>query len=384
MKYLRYSTLVLAICLMSFCFAQQTVDTSTQLPKRALNASEVARSQAIADKIWSMDQKLGLSKSDLYKVCLRIERIDHSSSKRLVHPKRRTGLPCKISKEPHLNGYLISDLPHGYMDRGCHKIVSKAILYSDEPKILASCIGTRKAMAEVKIMRKLGRCRGTAAFLGVANRPRDKLEIWLESYSEGSLLRKRISGQQFSREQKLKIFKDISYGLRALHQHKFVHRDLHFGNMLLRKSARGQFDAALIDFGQASHPKDAGKRVPQIPGHLNPPELLVQPLKKIDRYAADVYALGVSFYSFLSGEDLPWVCLSNPKETRHCSRAAKKRRYQSIVAEYEPVRRRYQTSPTAQPYEKALLLIVRMLDYNPARRPTMPEVVSTLERIAPD
>jgi len=343
-----------------------------------------SRAGAIAEKIWGLDNTLGLTKLELINACLFIERISHSSMKKHAYSKEKTGLRCKISKESGL-GYLISDLPQGYISSGCHKTVSKAILYGDKPRILAACLSDKSGKGEVTILRKLRNCRGIVACVGTAPWSHDKTMIWLDSYLEGSLLDRVNSRYRFTEEQILKIAKDLSHGLLAMHRHRLVHRDLHLANMLLRKASNGLFDAALIDFGQSMPPWWAGKRIPQAPRSKNPPEVLIVPIRKLNRYAADVYALGANFYSIVWNSSVPWGRSINPYVTKYYSHAKRRKIYRKAVARYDEMRKKlvgdFEHNAQLHPYQRFQLLIFRMLDYNPARRPSMKTVVRTLDQI---
>jgi serine/threonine protein kinase len=357
--------------------------------KSELSLEAVAQGEEIAAKIWQMDTKIGLSEHQLIKACLFIENISRRSSSRRVYSKKETGLHCTISKERLLNGYLISDLPHGYIGRGVHKTVSKAILYAKEPKILAVCLSDKTGKGELKILRKLPHCRGIVPFLGAVNGSNGKFEIYLESFSEGSLLGKFYQKFSFEPEQLLKIAKDISYGLRAMHHRGLIHRDLHLGNMLLRKGSNGLFEAGLIDFGQSMSVSMAKKKfVAQAPRSKNAPELLIRSNKNMNQYRAEVYALGANLYSLFWGEDLPWGFLYNPYKLGKLSKVQRRKLFRKIVANYTALKKQrvgpLMKSPALSPYEQVQLLIFEMLDYAPSRRPSMREVVKKLEGLVPD
>ena len=97
-----------------------------------------------------------------------------------------------------------------------------------------------------------------------------------------------------------------------MHKHHLVHRDLHSGNILLRQGSSGLFTAVLTDFGKTLDPKAATDRdVPQAPNTRNPPEALVRQFSTIDRYAADVYAMGCNFFQMVWKTPVPWAGLYN-------------------------------------------------------------------------
>ena len=356
--------------------------------KLALPSEAIARSRAIAEQIWKMDNTFGLTKAELKKACLFIEKAARLRPKKRYYSKKELGIPCTISKVPSLNGYLISDLPNGCIGSGAHKTVRKAILYADTPKIIASCLCDESGKAEVRILRKLHHCLGIVPLLGVGRHSHKKLEFWLEFYPEGTLHSMRDQKFHFTQDQMLKISKDVARGLLAMHQRHLIHRDLHLGNILLRHRSSGLFDAVLVDFGKAMRISKATKKdMPQTPKSKNPPEILVHSIKKMDRKAVDVYALGCVLYTLFWNEDLPWAYAYNPYKMKGLSRKDRRVQYQKIVASYRALKKKrvelLKNKPSLTAHEQAKLLIFSMIDYIPSRRPSMVEVVKRLDELVP-
>jgi hypothetical protein len=379
------------LCATSLCFGTKPdadlVEPVPNLRKSVLSIESSSRALRIAAKIWKIDSNLGLTKTELIKACLFIEKKSRSMSEKTYYSKKEHGIPCTISKVPQ-RGYLISDLPHGHIGHGVHKIVSKAILYADEPKIVASCLCDDSGKFEVQILQKLHNCRGIVPFLGVIHHSHDKLELLLEFFPDGSLLSKLAKQFPFSHEQMLKIAKDAAQGLLAMHQRHYIHRDLHSGNILLRKNSNGMFDAALVDFGKAMLVSKATKKdVPQAPKTKNPPEMLIHSIQKLNRYSVDVYAFGANLYSLFWNKRLPWAKAFNPYRMRKMSYSERKETYRKIVADYVALKKKtlqsLLTKDSLTAHEQAQLLIFSMIDYSPSRRPTMAEVVSKLDELMP-
>lgn len=357
-------------------FSNTSLDGDFANLSLVMPAKTSSRGLLLAEKIWSMDKRLGLTKSELTKACLFIERKIPQLTEKVRFSKKDHGVRCTISKAPMLKGYLISNFPHDYIGRGAHKTVRKAILYADKPKIIASCLCDESGRSEVQILRKLRNCRGIVTLYGVLRRPHNKLEVMLEFYPDGSLLSKRGKKFRFTPDQKLKIAKDVAYGLLAMHQRHLIHRDLHSGNILLRRRSNGLFDAALVDFGKAMLSTKATSRdVPQAAKSKNPPEILIRSIKKLDRYAVDVYALGSNLYTLFWNAELPWGYAFNPYKMKKMSSADRRKTYRKIVSGYIALKKKRlnslmnRSSLTAQ--EQVQRLIFSMIDYNPSRRPSM-------------
>jgi hypothetical protein len=347
-----------------------------------------ARAFAIAEKIWHLDSTLGLTKTELIKACLFIENKACRRHGVIQYSKKEHGLPCTIIKIPSLKGYIISNVPKGYIGRGAHKTVRKVVLYSDSPRIIASCLCDGSGKSEVRILKKLRGCRGIVSLLGGIRHSYGKLEFLLEYFPEGSLLCKRIHKYAFTQDQELKIAKDVSHGLLAMHRKHLIHRDLHSGNILLRNGSGGLFDAVLVDFGKTMHiSKATNKDVPQAAKSKNPPEMLIHSIDTLNRYAVDVYALGSNLYSLFWSESLPWAYAFNPYLLRSKSYKERRKIYRKIVTEYESLKKErthlLKNASSLTAYQQVQLLIFSMIDYRPSRRPSMAEVVKKLDELVP-
>jgi serine/threonine protein kinase len=195
---------------------------------------------------------------------------------------------------------------------------------------------------------------------------------------------------RFSEAQILKIAEDLLVGLKSMHERGFVHRDLHEGNIMFRKSSEGLFEAALIDFGQTLRAVKAKDEIPQAARSRNPPEALLTPFAQIDRYRADVYALACNFYRLVWGQSLPWSYAYDIHDMKSYSHAMRKNFFERIVREYSATKisrigeleEKIEMGAPLSKFERLKLLTFRMLSVNPAQRPTCAEALAQLEEPA--
>ncbi len=106
-----------------------------------------------------------------------------------------------------------------------------------------------------------------------------------------------------SLEQRVELIRQVAWGLQAAHDLGIVHRDVKPANILVERAGDGAWRSYLADFGIAR--AHDGARVTQtgaLVGTLSylAPERLRRPARELD-HRSDVYALGVTFYEFLTG-----------------------------------------------------------------------------------
>ena len=349
---------------------------------------------ARTNSIWAIDENIGLTRDELFCACQFIEKIQHTDEcRKKVFLQRVTKVPCVIERLSSPKGFLIRDLPTGRsrIGRGVHKVVHKAILYGKHPKIVAHCVSDQSGAHEIAILKRLHRCPGIVPYLGSVARPEHKYSIFLEYFLEGSLGRKIKSGYRFSIRQMVKIAKDCAEGLRGMHKLHLIHRDLHAGNILLRKASNGLFDAVLIDFGKTislDHVKETD--VPQAAKNHNPPEVLRLPFSKIQRYLADIYALGCDYYSMMWNQSVPWAESYDVYKMQTYGPLFRERLYKEVESKYSrdrkkkigKVMKKKRKGIALSPCEHFQRLIFQMIDCEPTHRPSVSTLVQQLEEIA--
>ena len=156
--------------------------------------------------------------------------------------------------------------------------------------------------------------------------------------------------------------RQIALGLRAIHDAGIVHRDLKPGNLLLTESHA----IKIADFGLARQPTSTRTPCQTLLGSLEflAPEQLQDPTTVGP--AADIYALGVTLFWTLTGK-LPYPEGLGLKELGDFILKATPRRLREVR--------------TGLPSELDET-ITRMLNRNPAHRPTADEVARYLETLS--
>jgi polo-like kinase 1 len=140
--------------------------------------------------------------------------------------------------------------------------------------------------------------------------------------------------------------------LKYLHTHRIIHRDLKLGNLFLND----KMEIKLGDFGLAAKLDFEGERKKTICGTPNyiAPEILEG--KTGHSYEVDIWSLGVICYTLLIGKP--------PFETN------------DVKTTYRRIRMNAYSFPehvTISPNAKDL--ITRILNTNPAKRPTIDEIL---------
>ncbi len=121
-------------------------------------------------------------------------------------------------------------------------------------------------------------------------------------------------------EEKVRIMAQVCEGVHAAHRLGIIHRDLKPGNVMVEKTAEGDWQPLVLDFGLAWMPEgtaltQAGQTV-GTPQYMSPEQARGQPLDR----RSDVYALGVTCYEFICGRapfegDQPLDILRKATET---------------------------------------------------------------------
>ena len=303
-----------------------------------------------------------------------------------IYTRKMTHLPCQIERSHALHGYIIRKIrgKGALIGRGCHKVVTKAILYGPTPKVLAECLSDLTGKDEIKTLKKLRGAKGIAPYLGAVKRGQ-KYSIFLEYFCQGSLVSRFHYGPPLSEEEIFKIALDITEGLKALHSRKLMHRDLHAGNVLLDITPE-HCKAVLVDFGKTlplSHSKES---IPQAACAKNPPEVLIKPFSKMNRYRVDIYALGNLFYEMVWGKYPSWAEVYNVYSLNKYSFATKRKMYHKAVALYKiakgrcigKLQQKKTNGVSLTRMERFKCLIFDMIDFNSKHRPYVDTVLAVL------
>lgn len=165
-----------------------------------------------------------------------------------------------------------------------------------------------------------------------------------------------------SYEQKLLITKIILYCVNSLHKHNIVHGDIKPDNILFKKTNGGMYTAKLIDFDSSflssEIPRDEELQGDMV--YLAPESfLLMAQGEMILTTKIDVFALGILFHQYFSGE-LPDF---------------DKEKYDYV---FEAVLDDFDLKINEHIPEFIGSIIKKMLDKHPARRPTIDVIFNSL------
>jgi serine/threonine protein kinase len=195
---------------------------------------------------------------------------------------------------------------------------------------------------------------GVARVYGV-NRGHDGTVYIAQELVDGRSLRQHMdaAGPAPSLGAVAPVIADIAHALAALHAGGVVHRDLKPENVILNRDHR----PVLIDFGIAQTAEGGAVGIVGTPGYMAPEQLRG---RSVDA-RADIYALGVIAYEWLTG--------NKPRDMSHRGVRARVERWlhspRRVLRQHRPDL----TRPVG-------LLVARMLRTSPERRP------ETAERVA--
>ena len=223
------------------------------------------------------------------------------------------------------------------------KIVAKASLTKNRAK--------QKLMSEIKIHRSLH--HPTVVSFEQFFEDSENVYILLElcaNQTLNELVRRRRKLTEL--EAKCYIMQLIE-GLKYLHSHRVIHRDLKLGNLFLTE----KMELKIGDFGLATKLEFDGERKRTICGTPNyiAPEILEG--HHGHSYEVDIWSLGVILYTLLIGKP--------PFET------------QDVKTTYKRIQMNVYTFPEGTGIsEHAKSLIQRILSSDPAKRPKFEEILS--------
>ncbi len=187
---------------------------------------------------------------------------------------------------------------------------------------------------------------------------------------EGEALESLIETRRITLEQSVQIIKQVSDALRYVHKQGIIHRDIKPGNIMVTKNAIKNDPNALLELGSVKLMDfgiAAGRVLTRLtmtgarvgtPVYMSPEQARGN---KID-HRTDIYSLGLVFYEMATGQ------------------TAFKGGYEAVV--------QAQIFQTPQPPRQINLevppklndLIMRMIDKDPDKRPTLTEVIEEVEK----
>ena len=330
--------------------------------------------------------EMGITKRQFDQICRLVEKNASGRSGRRGASKKKARFPCKVEPLAGPDGCTIVHFlgSRATIGAGIHKVVKKAFFYGPQPRVVAECIADETAAKEIRMIEQLQGCRGIVQYFGSVAHTDRTYTIYLKYYKMGALVDAPSKGRHFSARQKLAIASDALAGLCAMHERGLVHRDLHAGNILIDKSSSGACSAALVDFDKTARPEEvSANSPPQAPRRRNPPEVLIQDFFAIDRYAADVYAMGCNLYFLEWGREVPWARSYNAHRLGSMSLERRAGLYRRIARQYAKLKREKIGSILSKaqgltPDERLRVLIFEMLSVSPSARPKAHEAFTFL------
>ncbi|KAF0502373.1 kinase-like protein [Gigaspora margarita] len=154
-------------------------------------------------------------------------------------------------------------------------------------------------MNELKLLRKVCSHPNIIAFHGVTKDHNGYYNMVLQYANEGNLreyLKTNFIELQWT--DKLRIAKEIAFGLSFLHNYDIIHRDLHSKNILINQS-----QPKIADFGLSKQMNEmsmtSNSIVHGMPAYVEPQCLIKKGYKRDKR--SDIYSFGVILWEISSG-----------------------------------------------------------------------------------
>ncbi len=280
------------------------------------------KSKAIDDKVkktvsailnLSSKKETGLKKKDVKKLVKFIQKkLPTLKSGPVYCKKNQFSIPRTIERTEdgsiyiHLKSHGIDVLGKGYQ-----KVATLSIKYNeDSPELVANCICDAGLKHELDRQQKIKGMEKLVSHFSHGEHIKEKsgqarLGILFPLYDQGSvssyMKRKRSSHKDVSFPKKLAIARDSFQGAQSLHERGYIHRDLHLGNILVKKNESPvRIEAAVSDFGGLMKASDYNP-LTQYLQHVDPympPEYFEKTVG--DSTKGDVYALGAGMLSLFA------------------------------------------------------------------------------------
>lgn len=307
------------------------------------------------------------------------------------------GAQASVFVRPHIPGvhaalqfdpttkaiYIHFTSPKSIIGAGFKKIVSCSIQYDcDHPKAVAHTeqVDVENGLKEYVNLQQTAQIPHITHVRAVAEdtyNGQTKLSMVFDLYNRGSL--RQIKRRSLTMKQKYSIARQVLQALAQLHTLGFAHRDIHQGNILLNMEG-SKLEAALADLGGMELVASAKKNhsLPALIPTYNPPEAFGS-LENVDYTKSDMFALGITLYETFYRDRMAW------RSEQYLPVAT------LLTNQYQPVLRdklaakiketlSHVPSHALHDRRSAALYytIARMLDPNPALRPTAAQALHAL------
>ncbi|KAF0530603.1 kinase-like protein [Gigaspora margarita] len=278
-----------------------------------MNNAEFDNSSAIFNIGYCYEKEIGVEK-DPYKAFYNFKRSVHLGYEKgksnveyyMKHKIEDRGLQYWLEdafKDEHIRNIDYSEFsPQTYISNGAFGIVYKSEWKDCRKSVAHKCLfkgcltdeDYKDFVKELKFLRKVDCHPNIIKFYGVTQDKNGMYNLVLEYANDGTLreyLKKNIKWND-----RLKMSREIAFGLSYLHGRRIIHRDLHSKNILI---CEGQ--PKISDFGLSKNMNDITSNTngQGLPAYLEP-QSLKNPKYKRDK-KSDIYSFGVIMWEISSG-----------------------------------------------------------------------------------
>ncbi len=300
--------------------------------------------------------------------------------------KKKTGLKHDIEYDPDSKHcFIVLRNKKAFIGSGVKKKVYKAIHYNHGPKLLARSEQSIEMDLEFKAHKSLQGARGIMNTHAFTTHKRKKTRYYsLYSDLYDGTLHDLFSRKKLTFRNKLIIMSDLLHGLESIHSKDFAHRDLHAYNYLVHAETQGDgsllWRACIADLGRTIKLRSLKGEVAQMTRRMCAPEAFkFSKLRGSDYQATDIYALGCIFYRLYHNKYPKWQ--HGYLKSKRISPAKKRKKLIRLLSK-ETVKRRNSLLHANRPLstgEKAELVILKMLNVDPKKRPSARALQSELQ-----
>jgi serine/threonine protein kinase len=302
-------------------------------------------------------------------------------SQGIYYIPKDTDRPYPIEKD-QTTGFIYVHLKGNqgaFLGKGSYKLVTMSILYGNRPRLVARCETNQEGLREAQILSHFRNLRGVIQCISYIPSTKHSCTFFLDYYNCGALdaiVKKKI---HIKDSEILPIMQDLLIGLKGIHDHGYIHRDIKIENIFLHREKKG-LKAVLGDLG---HVLEMDK---ELDSHITihrptcAPETLLFPNRNIDRKKAEIFSLGDVFYAVLF-EKLPqWSPLIPVRDLESIPQEEKLMIYNCLTSSYR--KRLERDCSTLKGIRKeAAVITFQMLNPNPLQRISLDEALDKINAL---
>ncbi|HXF29566.1 MAG TPA: protein kinase, partial [Chlamydiales bacterium] len=337
---------------------------------------------------------LGVTQSEFLRAALFIEtELPALVAKGKYHlSQRETRSPLVIEYDPvSRRSFMQIDGRKGaQLGKGKKKIVTRSILYSSHPQVVAKAeqdMNMDRELAVTKLLQGAPGLFDTKGFAQHTENGKKMSTIYSVIYNAGSMQNVYDTHQKFSIWEKAKMALNILRGIESLHTRGIVHRDLGARNYLANipsgKIGKRDVVAVIADLGRADYAaKAAGSKVQGNTTYTSPEGLFSEKMKGPDYFKSDIFAVGCVLYQLFYDSKAAWQDHSYVKDTTKPLKA----RYEDMVSRIDHATRARRQALHAKAEAGKLVgkeafefVVLQMLNPNPSERPSATQLRKQME-----